>query len=582
MNNLAILKITLKDPMAIGVIYIIALIIVLLILLYIIRRKKIASLKKELEYLDIEKNKMESAPILSELSKVETIIKNDKMEEKYKQWQDELKYIKEKRITELNDRIIDLDIFVDKKDYENYMTKIAEAELELYKGKKQVNNLLSEIKEINLSEEKYRHIITKLKSKYRKLQKTFENQKEQYEEIQEVIELQFENIEKRFQDFEEHMEKNEYNEVFHIVKAIDTMVDHMGIVIKEVPDLILLAKKLIPKKIEQITEIYEDMIEKEYALDYLNINYNVEESLKNVNKIIDRIKVLNLEDCMFELKTMLEYIESLFLEFEKEKKMRKEYETDSVSFSKKLEKTNRLVTDIYGQLDEIKNMYDLTDKDVEIIDNVNERLQNINKKFAKNKTEIEKRKLPFSKAEQQIEEMTISLKKLEEDLDLSLKSLGNMYEDEVRAREQLDEIQELLKQSKIKIRSYKLPIISNNYFVELQEANEAILEIIKELEKKPISIKVLNTRVDTARDLVLKLYNTTNEMIKTAKLAEYSIIYGNRYRSQDINIDSGLKNSEILFYKGNYKKSLEIATKTIERVDPSIMERVRESYERFN
>lgn len=582
MNNLAILKITLKDPMTIGVIYIIALIIVLLILLYVIRRKKIASLKKELEYLDIEKNKMESAPILSELSKVETIIKNDKMEEKYKQWQDELKYIKEKRITELNDRIIDLDIFVDKKDYENYMTKIAEAELELYKGKKQVNNLLSEIKEINLSEEKYRHIITKLKSKYRKLQKTFENQKEQYEEIQEVIELQFENIEKRFQDFEEHMEKNEYNEVFHIVKAIDTMVDHMGIVIKEVPDLILLAKKLIPKKIEQITEIYEDMIEKEYALDYLNINYNVEESLKNVNKIIDRIKVLNLEDCMFELKTMLEYIESLFLEFEKEKKMRKEYETDSVSFSKKLEKTNRLVSDIYGQLDEIKNMYDLTDKDVEIIDNVNERLQNINKKFAKNRTEIEKRKLPFSKAEQQIEEMTISLKKLEEDLDLSLKSLGNMYEDEVRAREQLDEIQELLKQSKIKIRSYKLPIISNNYFVELQEANEAILEIIKELEKKPISIKVLNTRVDTARDLVLKLYNTTNEMIKTAKLAEYSIIYGNRYRSQDINIDSGLKNSEILFYKGNYKKSLEVATKTIERVDPSIMERVRESYERFN
>lgn len=581
MNNLAILKITLKDPIVVGVIYVIALIILLLILLYVIRRKKIASWKEELEYLDIEKNKMESAPILSELSKVETIIKNDKMEEKYKQWQEELKYIKEKRITELNDRIIDLDIFVDKKDYENYMTKIAEAELELYKGKKQVNNLLSEIKEINLSEEKYRHIITKLKSKYRKLQKTFESQKEQYEEIQEVIELQFENIEKRFQDFEEHMEKNEYNEVFHIVKAIDTMVDHMGIVVKEVPDLILLAKKLIPKKIEQITEIYEDMIEKEYSLDYLNINYNVEESLKNVNKIIDRIKVLNLEDCMFELKTMLEYIESLFLEFEKEKKMRKEYEIDSVNFSKKLEKTNRLVSDIYGQLDEIKNMYDLTDKDVEIIDNVNERLQNINKKFEKNRREIEKRKLPFSKAEQQIEELTISLKKLEEDLDLSLKSLGNMYEDEVRAREQLDEIQELLKQSKIKIRSYKLPIISNNYFVELQEANEAILEIIKELEKKPISIKTLNTRVDTARDLVLKLYNTTNEMIKTAKLAEYSIIYGNRYRSQDINIDSGLKNSEILFYKGNYKKSLEVATKTIERVDPSIMERVRESYERF-
>ena len=106
------------------------------------------------------------------------------------------------------------------------------------------------------------------------------------------------------------------------------------------------------------------------------------------------------------------------------------------------------------------------------------------------------------------------------------------------------------------------------------------MEIIKELEKKPISIRTLNTRVDTARDLVLKLYNTTNEMIKTARLAEYSIIYGNRYRSQDRNIDSRLKNSQMLFYKGNYKKALEVAIKTIERVDSNIMERVRESYEK--
>ena len=157
-----------------------------------------------------------------------------------------------------------------------------------------------------------------------------------------------------------------------------------------------------------------------------------------------------------------------------------------------------------------------------------------------------------------------------------------MYEDEVRAREQLDEIQELLKQSKAKIRSYKLPIISNNYFVELQEANEAILEIIKELEKKPIAIKILNTRVDTARDLVLKLFNTTNDMIKTAKLAEYSIVYGNRYRSQNINIDSGLNQAQMLFYKGNYKKSLDVTIATIERIDEYIRKKVVELYENTN
>mgnify|MGYP006990184750 CR=1 FL=1 len=34
---------------------------------------------------------------------------------------------------------------------------------------------------------------------------------------------------------------------------------------------------------------------------------------------------------------------------------------------------------------------------------------------------------------------------MEDEFDVALKSLGNMYDDEIRAREQLEEIQEFLK-----------------------------------------------------------------------------------------------------------------------------------------
>ena len=39
-----------------------------------------------------------------------------------------------------------------------------------------------------------------------------------------------------------------------------------------------------------------------------------------------------------------------------------------------------------------------------------------------------------------------------------------MYDDEQRAREQLVEIEEFLQSSKKRIHSYKLPIISEEYF----------------------------------------------------------------------------------------------------------------------
>ena len=580
MSSFNYLAISLKNLNIVVTTYAIVAVVFIIVVLIVVKKRKLKNFKKELTRLDKEKNEIESAPILSELNKVETIIKNDKMEEKYKSWQEKFEQVKTHQISKITDMIIDLDIFLDRKDYKSYNEKLAKVEIELYKARGTTNKILEEINEVNLSEEKYRKIITKLKSKYRELEKEFEENIDHYEEIAETIELRFENIEKRFQDFEEYMENNDYSEVFHIVKAIDTLIDHIGIVVKEVPDLVLLANKLIPKKIEQITEIYEDMKSKDYPLEYLNVDYNIEEALKNVNKIIDRIKVLNLEDCMFELRTLLEYSETLFNEFESEKKNRKVYEESNEAFSKKLEGINYIVDNVYNQLDDIKGMYDLKDQDIKEIDNIRERLNAIKKQYKDMLKEIKKKQCPYSKALIVIEELSTTLKELEENLDTSLKSLGNMHDDEERAREQLDEIQELLKQSKVRIRSYKLPIISNNYFTELSEANEAIIEIIKELEKKPISIKVLNTRVDTARDLVLKLYTTTNDMIKTAKLAESSIVYGNRYRNEDINIETGLNNAEQLFFKGNYKKALEVAVGTIERIDPEINVKINSSLDK--
>jgi len=214
-------------------------------------------------------------------------------------------------------------------------------------------------------------------------------------------------------------------------------------------------------------------------------------------------------------------------------------------------------------------LYDLKEEDIETIHNVNKQLVIINDDYKNVVNKVEAKSSPYSIVNKEMEDLTLRLKNLEIDLDKSLKSLGNMYDDEVRAREQLDEIQMFLKQCKTKMRSYKLPIITDNYFVQLSEANEAILEVIKELEKKPIAISVLNTRVDTARDLVLKLYNTTNDMIRTAQCAEIAIVYGNRYRVYN-EVDAGLNEARSKFYLGDYKKALDIAIKSISIIDSDI------------
>ena len=551
----------------IGSAVVIALVIVIIIL-HFIRHFEMKYYRDKIKNLEMQRNVVASTPVLLELSKVEPIIKNDKMEEKYNRWQDQFISLKENRLTLIDDMLIDLDIFIDKRDYKSCGYRMAKVEMEIYKVREAAEHLLDEIKDITLSEEKYRSIVTKLKTKYRVLNKDFQDHKELYEEMAESIALQLENIERRFLDFEKVMEDNDYNEVVHIVKALDAMIEHIEIIVHEVPDVLLMSKKVIPERIKEIKMTYEELVKDDFSLDYLNIDYNLEEINKNIDVILEKVKVLNLEECMFDLKTMLEYLDSLFIDFEKERLSRKVYEEVEVDFSKKIEKTNKLVSDIYEQLDDIKKMYDLNDEDVEIIHNVNKELVVINDEYKKVVAKVEAKSSPYSVVHKEIEELTFKLKNLEINLDKALKSLGNMYDDEVRAREQLDEIQMFLKQCKVKMRSYKLPVITDNYFVQLSEANEAIIEVIKELEKKPIAINVLNTRVDTARDLVLKLYNTTNDMIRMAQCAEIAIVYGNRYRIYE-EVSAGLDDAK-RFYAGDYRKALDISIKSIEVVDSDI------------
>lgn len=553
-------------------------IVVIIFSLYIAKNKKKKGYKSILDELEVQKNLIGSIPVTLELSKIDSMNKNEDLKEKYDKWNKRINYIKNDLLPSVDDMLIELDTFYDKNDYTTCDRKIASCELEMYKIKKYTEDLLTEIKEITSSEEKYRSNIIKFKAKYRKINNEYHNHSQLYDEMQESINLQLENIEKLFLNFEKAMDENDYAEVVHIIKALTAMTTQMESVVREVPDLMVMAKELIPQKIKEVCDISKEMTEEGYPLEYLNLDYNIEESKKNVESVIDRIRVLNLEDCTIELRTILDYLDSLFVDFEKERLSRKVYDEVSKDFAKKIKKTNEVVEDVTSQLDKIENTYDLMDSDVTTIKEEEKILVVINDDYKKMLSKVENKSTPYSELHKEVEELTVRLKNVTEQLDGTLKSLGTMYEDEQRAREQLEEIEKFLKASKDIIRKYKLPVISDKYFVQLNEANEAISEVISELSKKPIVIKTLNTRVDTARDLVLKLYNTTNDMIHFATFSEKCILYANRFRGYYKGVSKVLDTAEKEFFKGNYKNALDYSLKAIGLVNGDVTNRLKEIY----
>lgn len=554
--------------------YIFVGLIIIIVTLTILSRRKKKRFANELANLDREKNLIISAQILAELNKVEGLINNEQLKEKFANWQERFKKIKDDELPKITDKLINLEELFTNKKYDELKEGINNAELEITYLRTKTNFLLDEIKEITLSEERNREAIIKLKTVYREIENKYKSNKNDYIDVAKPVELQFENVDKLFQTFEIAMDQNAYTEVGKIVKAISSTVGNLKEVIDEAPIIVMLGKMAIPKKIEDIVSISEKMQKEGYNLEYLNIDHNVKEANKKISDIFQRLNVLNIEDSVFELKTMLDYFDSLYYDFDKEKTSRKSFENYTRTVLLKVSKLEKINNDLYKRIDEIKYSYDLEDDEVKVIEDIKDELIDIRTSYDRIISIHRNHTFAYSRLNKEMELTNNKLVHTEEKLEIALKTLGTLKDDELRARDQLDEIKIILNQAKSKSKSYKLPVVPKNYYVELSEASLAIEEMVKELDKRPISIKVLNMRVDTARDLVLKVYNTINETIKTAKMAEQAIVYGNRYRPINKDVDFGLSKAENLFMRGNFKNSLEQAIVAINIIEPDAYDKL--------
>ena len=547
--------------------------ILLIIVLLVLQNKRRKKFKHTIAELDYEKNKLIGVPILSELSKVRDLVKTDDLKQKLNEWDETFKDIKEGKIDTLTDLITEADFMIDRKDYQNALKKIAYIEILLESLKKKTESLLEEVKVITKSEERNRSIITKLKAIYRECESKYERTKKDYGPLGDSIESFLENIDSGFKKFESYMDKNDYVSVEKLVLSLEKDINTLKDFLDKAPDLVLIATLMIPNKIEETKTLYFRMQRDGFPLDYLNIEYNIKEIQNKVSTILEQMKTFNLENADIELKTMLEYFNTIFNSFDKERESKDIFRENIKKLKKKLEGVNKVVYDIYLQMDDIKSTYDLSDAEISKFNVISKNLEKINEDYKVLFEHGKGRTFAYSKLVEELDGLGNRLTRLQDDLDYRLKSITSMKDDESRAKEQLNMIQNLLIQSKNKLKEYKIPVIPNSYYIELEEAGEAIREIIKELAKKPIVIKILNIRVDTARDLVFKIYNKTNDIVKSVITCENLITYGNRYRSTYDEINTALNEAEDLFRKGKYKQSIDTSIKALSTVDDTVISR---------
>ena len=538
-----------------------------------LRKKENNKLKQAQNLLEIKKNKLESLPVLIEIEKIEEIAKSEQLENKINSFKTQFENAKNEKLSKIEDMLIELDDSIKNRNEKQFYEIYSDIELTLNDVDYIFNNILNEIKEISSYEEKYREIVTKLKTKYRYLDHTFKEKEPMFKDLADTIKMQFENIAKRFKDFDKVIDEKLYNEVVLVVKSLDTMIDNLDIIIKELPDILLLLNDLIPGRIKDLNEEYQNMQNEGYTLGFLNYEENISDIEKKENDILSRAKVLNINNSLFDLRMILEYLDNLFKDLEKEKDAKNQFDQLDTAFIDKKNKLEKVVKDIYSQLDDIKSLYHLNEKDLEIIDQLNLKLAQIIKDYKKLNRDKKKKQESFQKRVISINDLLNRINTTSQEFDTSLRTLGSFYEDEKRAHTEYNDIEEIIKKCRSEIRNFKLPIIHDEYFIQEEEALTALKNVDEEINNKPIVIKNLNMRVETARDLTFKLYKTTNDMTKYAYFTEQLLIYSNKFRN-DKNLDKILSRVTDLYYEGKYQESYHQILKAIKIIDEDFANKI--------
>lgn len=557
------------------IVIIISLIVIGIISFYFINQKltKNKYLNKIAE-LESKKDQILNLPISHELARLALIKKNKELEKKYKAWKEEHKKFKAQELDDLISHILDLDVLLDNKKYKELDEKIIEIDKEIEEVFEHGKELLEKIQKVTISEESNRNIITNLKARFRELKDRYAKTENNYEDIKKVLIAHIENIASGFEKFEAILDANDYDKAEEVVGALEAGIDLFEGLLDEVPQILTMAKIIIPRNLAIIESEYEKLLNAGFNLKHLEIEKNLEKSRKTVKQVLDKLNILDIEDSTVELKAIIDYCEIVMGEFTREQEAKASFLKDIGNLDYTVEEIKDIIKELEQQIDRIKTNYDFSEENSERLANLLDEKEVLFKEYESLKRHYKGGKKPYSDLNERLINLLTNALNIKENIRKLLENLYSLSEDEKRAQQQVEEITKILNNTKRKVIDFRLPIIPTSYYVQLKEAQDAIKEVLNELKKTSISIETLNIRVDTARDLVFKLYNTTNSFVKTAELAERAILYGNRYRSLYANLDTGLTKAEVLFFQGKYKLSLETSINAIEEVEPGIYARL--------
>lgn len=552
--------------------------IVIIAAFFFYRMMKLKKYRKLIVDAENQVNAIKSLPLQYRLGRVQSISKNmDEVKVLYEEFSKEYERITEFQKSELSVALNELDeqLFYGK--MRKVPAKMKQLQDMINEYEFASKDLLSKIEKVTEIENIQRIEIIKVKEKYRANIDEFEGMRLKVESFTPELGEMFDELDESFVELEDLMNHQKFEEAKLFTMEIEERIDWLSLHLSNIPNYITVVKQYLPKKIEHINELIELMSTEEFSLHQLDAEKRITAIKNNLRKSSLDIKELKLDNVEENLQQLAEDIEKLETDLLQEKQS---YD----AFKVKWDNCYSLITDIYNQYKQalldnnrIKSLYIVDDENLSIEEDYKKFDVYLRESYDLEE-ELKNGDFAYSKFIEKVDNLTENVGEHQPILTEFFAFRDQLFIQEQRAIDECENINIVLLEIKSEIKNKHLPMINESYKDYIQESYDKAAEIQSFRLNRPVDLDELSKRVDTARDVIYKLYDNVHNLIVTAEMVEEAIVFGNRFRSSFLEVNTELTKAEVLFRNGEYTNALTTAVDIIEMIQPgSYEELIRKS-----
>ena len=403
-----------------------------------------------------------------------------------------------------------------------------------------------------------------VKSKLRQIREFYQGHSMELKGLEDSFEIILQDADNAIEKFNELADCTKYDEAKEVLKELDGILTATVSIMDQLPLLQASVTTVLPNKLDELMNTYQEMLENQYVVEYLDVERKVSDMRHELDLLRSKLAFLDISGVKDEIDALQTEITDINAAFEQEKQAKENFlhsqsyldeSTYSIesSYSRHINNIRKLQSVYLLDQKYVDQMYALK-SDVESIGFLKRDLDSyldtsnrkpytiIMKKLSEMKSEVTKTNRTMNDYQSYLNSLKVTIDQVFSGLQECFVNLS-------------------VRRQKVRLLGVETYRVSTK--PKFDRFFDTICEIAKMLEVFPLNVPEIDAKFRSFQSDCKYFLSDIDQNLEYAEGAEQGIVYGNFYRIEFNDCDSMLRSAENDYQSGNFKQSFEIVSKVL-------------------